>query len=423
MTSELKPREGQTAVLALILLVTLFNYMDRQVLSVLLGPISKDLGLSDTQIGLIAGLPFALLYAFSGLPFSRIADRCHRPKLIALAVAGWSLATVACGLAYNFLSLFLLRMGVGIGEGAGTPASHSVLADYVSPERRAFAASLLTVAAAIGGTLGYILGGSFVEYYGWRLAFVFVGGPGMLVAALVYWMLPEKRTNPSIPKLSNIFGSETLQTIKRLWSLRSFRLLVLGFTLCYLVAMGIGQWAAVFASRAYGLGEGQIGLSLGLASGLPPLGGAVVGGFAADRLAKNDVRWLLLLPALCSIAMLPGMLGFILIPSWSLALLALGLAAFSSGAFMGPVFASIYALAGSTQRATGIALVAIFTNILGMGFGPILVGALSDVLAPSLGHSALQISLVAVTILLIPSALALFFAAQRLPADIKASTL
>jgi MFS family permease len=166
-----------------IFLVMVFNYMDRAILSVLLEPISRDLHLNDAALGLLAGLPFAVLYALVGVPFARVADVGNRRLLIAGSVAVWSVATAACGLATGFASLFMLRVLVGIGEGAGTPAAHSALADNVSTSQRALAASLFTLAATVGGFLGYALGGVLAGEFGWRFAFIAIGAPGVLVAA------------------------------------------------------------------------------------------------------------------------------------------------------------------------------------------------------------------------------------------------
>jgi MFS family permease len=405
------------ASMAVLFLVMAFNYMDRAVISVLLEPISRDLALSDSALGLLAGLPFAVLYALMGLPFARVADVGNRTTLIAAAVATWSLATAACGLAMGFTSLFLLRVLVGIGEGAGTPATHSALADNLPNEKRAFGAGLFVVAAAVGQLFGMAGGGLVADHFGWRVAFAVIGLPGLIVAALVLWLVPERRTAPRWPRLNEVFGSEAIAVLARIGARPTFPLLVVGFTLLYLMQNGVVQWSAVLVVRQLGLTMTEVGLGLGLASALPGLVGGFLGGLLGSAMSKRHISWLLIIPAICTLLIFPATLLFVVSEVWVVSLAAMAAMAFVGSLAMGPLFAGIYCLASSNERATVVALVAVFTNVVGAGGGPFLVGALSDLLSGASGADALRNACALVSALALPAALLLYLAARRLNSD------
>lgn len=408
----------RTMVVTVLLMVMIVNYMDRAVITVLLEPIGKDLGLSDSTLGLLAGLPFAILYAFAGIPFARVADYGDRRLLIAAAVALWSIATAACGLATGLWLLFLMRVFVGIGEGAGTPAFHSAMIDHLPQSRRSLAAGLFALAGILGGMLGLMLGGVWAETFGWRWAFVFVGAPGLVIALLVLRFVPELRQSPRWPSWSEIVGAEARAVIGRLWRTPTFRLLVPAFTLSYGVGNAVSAWSAVFLARTFGRNIAEIGTMLGLVMMLPAAIGSVLGGSLGGLLSgRGGIGWLLRVPALSCLAMLTCFLAFAFLGSWTQSLVALAMAAFAQGLYMGPVFAAIYSLARSSNRATVVASVALFTNVIGLGLSPLAVGLLSDWLASHLGARSLQYALAGITTLLLPAAALFFLAARRLHLD------
>lgn len=416
-TSKLPWRRHPAAVMTALFVVMVFNYMDRAVMTVLLEPIGRDLGLADSALGLLAGLPFAVLYALIGLPFARVADVANRKILIATAVAVWSVATVACGMATGFASLFLMRVMVGVGEGVGTPATHSAMSDNVPVTLRSMAAGLFVVAATLGALLGYVLGGVLSEYFGWRVAFAVVGAPGLLVALLVLWLVPETRPAPRLPRLAEVFGSEARYVIGRLWRLPTFKFLVAGFTLSYFVQMGIAQWTPVFVSRQIGLSGAEIGVGIGVMSSVPMAVAGVIGGMIGGALAKRNIAWLLRLPGVACLLLFPACISFVLAPNWDQMLWATAAIYFLSGIYMGPLFAAIYSIARSDNRATVVALVAIFTNIIGAGLGPFVIGLTSDLLVPIYGADSLKYALAGVATLLLPAALFFILAAPKLAAD------
>lgn len=411
-------RHGPFAVMTVLLLVMVFNYMDRAVITVLLEPIGRDLGLSDSALGLLAGLPFAILYALAGVPFARVADIGDRRLLIAASVALWSLATAACGLATGLWSLFLMRVLVGVGEGAGTPAIHSAMTDHVPMSRRSLAAGLFVLAGMTGGMLGFMLGGVLAEAYGWRWAFVLVGAPGLAVALLVLRFVPELRQAPRWPCWDEVAGTEARATFRRLWRLPTFRLLVPAFTLSYGVGNAVSSWSAVYLAREFGRDIGEIGAMLGLVALAPAAAASVLGGVLGGQLGRRyGTGWLLRIPAWSCLALLPCYLAFVFLGSWTQILAALGLGSFAAGLYMGPVFAAIYSLARSSDRATVVAMVALFTNVIGLGLSPLAVGLLSDQLVGTFGHDSLRYSIAAVTTLLFPAAALFFLAARHIERD------
>jgi len=401
-----------------IFIVTVFNYMDRSIISILLDDIAKEFSMSDFEIGVLSGLPFALFYAIVGLAFARVADYSNRRYLIAIAVAVWSLATAACGLATGFGMLLALRVCVGIGEGAGTPASHSILAETVPADRRAAAASILTLAGALGGLLGYSGAGAIADQLGWRAAFVVVGLPGLLVAFMAYLMIPEPRVAPRIPSLSELLGDDAIDVAKKLLSLPSFRNIIVGFTIVYFVQMGISQWTPIFLIRSFGVTLTQVGLYVGFISAGAMAVGTIIGGVIGDRLAKIDVSWYLRIAALCGLAMAPCYLAFIFSDSFQVALFFLLLSSFLSGIYFGPLFASLYAIAGADRRATAVALSLLTTNIIGLGIGPLFIGSLSEIFSPIEGKDALSFAMAISSIALPIGSWFLFRGSRSLRHDI-----
>lgn len=416
-TSSLTLPSANSRIIAVILVVTVLNYLDRSILPILLHDIAEDLNLRDTQLGLLAGLPFALMYALAGLPSARVADAWHRPRLITIAVSGWSLATAACGLAAGFWSLFVARVCVGIGEGLGTPATHSILAERAPPTRLAGAASLFTLAGAVGAWIGYAGGGALADLWGWRAACAIVGLPGLAVAALVISTVPESRKAPRLPSLTEVAGKQALTVIRDLWGRHAYRLLVAGFALLYFVQTGVEQWLAVYAIRTFNVSAGEVGLILGTYSAAAMAIGTLAGGWVGNRLASIGRRWLLNLPALFVLASLPCYVAMLLAES-IIVLGALGaVAAFLAGALFGPLLAALYGLADGQERATAVAFCLLVVNLLGQSLGPLLVGVLSDAWQASLGAGSLRAALMTIVAVLLPSSLLFALAARRLERD------
>lgn len=403
--------------IAALFVITVFNYMDRSLIAVLLEDIKNDFALGDIQIGVLSGLPFALLYALVGIPFARVADIGNRRYLVAAAVAMWSLATVGCAFAVGFLSLFMWRVFVGIGEGAGTPATHSIMADAYDPTRRSAGAALLTLAAAAGGFLGFGAGGLIASELGWRAAFVIIGAPGLLVAFFALRALPEPRSKPRLPSMSETFGGEALGIFRVLLGRRAFLLLLIAFSIEYFVQMGVLQWLAVYLIRTYDTTTGEAGLIVGTFSSLSLAVGGLAGGFIGNWLAPRNLAWLLRISSLCCLLSLPCYVGLLVSPHLALTIGLIVASSTITGILFAPTFAAIYGLSGGQARATAVALVALFTNIVGMGLGPFAVGILSESFRAPAGEDALQWALLVVSSLMLPAAIMFYLASRRIAHD------
>jgi len=379
-------------VLGVFMLGNAFNFLDRQILSLLIDPIKADLGVSDTAMGFLTGPIFTLFYTFAGVPLARLADRGSRVVLMSWAIALWSALTAASGLARSFAQLALARIGVGVGEATITPCTHSMVADYFPLRQRARALSLLSVGANLGIVLGLPVGGYVAEHYGWRAAFLAAGLPGLGVAALIALTVREPARGQSEGLAG---GSDEPQpfgdVLRYLWARRSFRWVSLGASLQALYGYAFLVWGPTFLSRVHGLDATEIGLSFGLVMGVGGGLGAFLGGASCDRLSPRDSRWFAWVPSVTALAMLPFALIFLHLPQ---AALWLYVPAVVLGNFYAPIgYALAQGLAAVRMRGTAAALLLLIVNLIGLGIGPQLVGSLNDALAPRFGDAAIRWSL------------------------------
>ena len=298
-------------VLGLLFVVYIFNFIDRQILAILLDPIKAELGVSDTAMGFLTGFAFAIFYTVAGIPIARLADRGNRRSIIAVGLAVWSLMTAVCGLAQNFLQLALARIGVGVGEAAASPPSHSLISDYFPPERRATAISIYNSGITFGVMLGFLIGGWINEFFNWRVAFMVVGLPGVVLAVVVRLTIREPpRGHSEVGPVDTT--TDTLGDVARfLLGLRSFRLFAIGTGLAAFSAYGFGAWVPAFLGRVHGMGSGEIGTWVGLENGIGGAVGAILGGVLADRLGRRDPRWYLWIGVLGMLAYIPFVLLFL----------------------------------------------------------------------------------------------------------------
>jgi predicted MFS family arabinose efflux permease len=381
-------------VLGVFVLANAFNFLDRQILSILIDPIKAELAISDRAMGFLTGTAFALFYTVAGIPLARLADRGSRVALMSWGMALWSALTVASGLARSFAQLALARIGVGIGEASVTPCTHSMVSDYFPPERRARALSLLSVGANLGIVLGLPIGGLVAERHGWRAAFLAAGAPGLVIAALIRLTVREPARGQSEgldagAARAGSFG----EVLGYLWARRSFRWISLGASLQALYGYAFLGWGPTFLGRVHGLSTAEIGLGFGLVMGLGGGLGALCGGAACDRLSTRDARWFGWLPALTALAMLPFALAFLHLPRAWLLLYA---PAVILGNFYAPIgYALAQGLAQIRMRGTAAALLLLIVNLIGLGLGPQLVGSLNDLLAARFGDLAIRWSLTA----------------------------
>lgn len=386
---------GVRATLWILLVVYVFNFIDRQIVNILAEPIARDLKLSDTQIGLMTGLAFALFYTVLGVPIARYADRptTSRPRLIALALAMWSGMTALCGVAQNYTQLLLARIGVGVGEAGCTPAAHSLISDIVPKERRASALAFYALGIPIGTLLGMIIGGQLADAIGWRRAFVVVGLPGIALALVVVWLLKDPRRNGmkfAHATAAPLSGGATLSAI---FGSRALVLLMIAASLAAFLSYGKTTWATIFFQRTHDLSPGEVGLYFGLVSGGSAILGTWLGGMIADRWGANNRRHVLTAPALGLVLAAPlAYLGYSA-PTWQSALVILALPTLLNSLYYGPTYSAVQGLVAPQARAMAAAVLLFFQNLIGLGLGPLFFGMLSDLLKPEYGEDSVQIVL------------------------------
>jgi predicted MFS family arabinose efflux permease len=370
-------------LLALLTGILMFNFVDRFALGVVLEQIKRDLQLSDTELGFLTGLAFALFYSVMGIPIARWADRGNRVTIISLATALWSIAVACCGAAGSFLQLLLVRMSVAVGEAGGFPPSLSLISDYFDRAERPRAMSIYTLGAPLSAITGYFLAGWLSERYGWRGMFVWIGLPGVIAAVIAWSFLKEPRrmpaTDASRPAADGMAEPATLsQVCATLWANVTFRHLLLCNSIAFFFIYGITQWQPTFFIRSYGLSNSQIGTLFAAVYGLGGLIGTCLGGLFVSRFASRNERLQL---ASIAVALLgSGLLGcgIYLGGSPYTAFSLLGLAAILQYSINGPLYAVLQTVVPPNMRAVSVALVMFFANLIGMGLGPLATGALSD---------------------------------------------
>ena len=394
-------------VLSALLIVYIFNFIDRTIVNILTEPIKLSFGLEDWQMGLLGGPAFAVLYTFLGLPIARVAERKNRVMIIALAVAVWSLFTALCGFAMSFMMLFLFRVGVSIGEAGCTPPAQSLIADYFKPSRRATAVSIYALGVPLGGMLASIFGGQIAgmqgadfgawiasiglgglfgnldwsQVEGWRIAFVVVGVPGLLLSLIVWRSIkepPRGYTDPAA--LQGLEKASFKESLALLLKKPAYRHVVMGATLASFVGYGVGQFTTSFLIRTHELSIQTASLLFGIILGVMAAIGVFSSGWLSDRLAKRYPNALSWLPALGMAASVPlYAFGFLSDSLW-LAMPPLMIAAMIHYYYLGPMYAVSGGVVDSRMRATSVAITLFVVNLLGYGLGPPLIGALSTFL-------------------------------------------
>ena len=391
-------RAGVIWSVGLLTLVSFFNYMDRMVLAVLLEPIKHELSLSDSQLGLLTGLAFAALYATLGLPLARFADRASRVKLLAVCLGLWTVMTAATGFARSYPQLFLARMGVGVGEAGCVPAAHSLIGDYLPPERRALGISFFQAGGLAGLSAGLMLTGILADQFGWRTALMVVGLSGAPLSLLILATLREP------PRRGHVVASKEepgLRAVAALLRRPALLHLVLALSIGGFGTYGISQWLATFFIRVHGLSLTQIGVWSGISSGAGGVLGVLAGGLIATRLVIRDRRWELWVPAIAYAGSAPLYALVFLSPSPWFAIGVKFFAALLSASGGGVALSAIQSFAEPNRRATAVALVLFLSALLGLGLGPLAVGMMSDAFAPSLGSQSLRYALLISTAALV----------------------
>ncbi|MBL9009588.1 MAG: MFS transporter [Alphaproteobacteria bacterium] len=410
--------------LGVLLAIYTLNFLDRQIVTILAEPIRNDLGLKDWQLGMMTGFAFALLYTVMGIPIARYAERANRPFIIATATAVWSLFTVFCGMATNFVQLILARVGVGIGEAGCTPPAHSLISDYVPKEKRASAMAFYHLGTPLGSLLGLVMGGLAADLWGWRTAFLIAGVPGIVMAVVAFTTLKEPRRD--LPRVT-ASGPSLADALRELAAKRTFWCLAVAAALIAFNGYGSAAFIGSFFFRNHA-GEltelaasiglqpiGFLGLVLGLSGGIAGMFGTWFGGWIADWLGREDLRAHMVVPAVAGLAAIPIYVAGLLLDSAVAAIVVLTIPTILASLWYGPVYSSVQGLVRPQTRATASAILLFIINLIGLGLGPLGIGMLSDVLAGPYGMGAgegIRWSLIIFSLLGLFAA-ALFWIARR----------
>jgi len=371
-------QDGRGLVLAVLVLAYTFNFIDRTIISTIGQAIKEDLALTDTELGLLGGLAFAVFYTLLGIPIARLAERFNRVNIIAAATAVWSLFTALCGMAQNYWQLMVMRVGVGVGEAGLSPPAHSLISDLYPPEKRATALSIYSLGIPLGVMFGAAAGGWIAEHLSWRYAFLLVGLPGLLVAVAVKVLVREPPRGrwdaggaaaapPAFTRvLARLFGN---------WGLIH---MLAGVTLVSMAAYGVNQYSAAYFIRTFGLSYSTVGVVFGLVVGVSTGIGTLLGGAITDWAGRRSVRWYALAPAIGVGLAFPMYFWAYSAPMWQWAAWILVLPGILHFTYVGPSFAVVQNAVEPRMRATAAAILLFVVNFVGLGIGPPLCGWMID---------------------------------------------
>jgi len=361
-----------------LLAVSTFNFADRAILSVLAQPIKEDLELTDTHLGMLQGVGFAILYSVLGIPLGWLAERVSRKGLIAACFAAWSLMTAACGMAASFIALLLARVGVGIGEAGLQPANASLLADHFKANRRASVLAIVMLGSPIGFLLGQSVGGWVAAEWNWRVAFFALGVPGLIAAAIVWLTLREPPRGLAEGSVSKAKPPPLLEVIRHLWSMRTFRHLLIGSTIAGFALNAVAQFVLPLYLRGFELPLALVGALFGTVAFTSNGIGMLLGGFGFDHLSRRDPRWSLWGPAIMLVLAVPLYCGaFATRNPWT-SMMLIWFANLVLISYFAPTTATMQNIVGPRMRATTVALSAVVGGLFGAGLGPTALGMASD---------------------------------------------
>lgn len=395
MESSTKPQSLRRSYFVVAMLggVYSLNFLDRQLLSILAEPVKADLALSDTQLGLLSGLAFALFYSIFGIPVAWLADRSNRKRIVAGACALWSLFTIGCGMAQSFTQIALARVGVGIGEAGGSPPSYSIIADYFPPEKRGGAMALYSLGVPLGTTAGAALGGWIASQYGWRSAFISIGLFGIFFAALVAVTVREPRrgTFDAAPGEHE----PLLTTLKTFAADKTLRYAALGAGFSAFVGYAMLSWTPALLMRTKGMSLTEIAIYYSIVSGAAATVGTLLSGYLVDRFAMRNRRIYGLVPAAAFFVSIPFYVAGVYVSSWGLALLLMSVPFAFYAAYLPPTLAVVQNRVAPTQRSTASSILLLMLSLIGLGGGPVFIGTISDAVASGGSAQSLQVAMFA----------------------------
>jgi MFS family permease len=408
-----RPATPRGIVLAMLLLVYIFNFLDRQILSILAQPVKADLGLDDGQLGMLGGFAFALLYSTLAIPLAMLADRTSRSWVIAVSLGVWSAFTALCGTAQHFTSMFLYRLGVGVGEAGGVAPSYALIADAYPAERRARALSIYSLGIPLGSAGGALLGGYIAQTVEWRTAFLVVGLLGLAIAVPFKLLVRDPpRVAPAkdqVP-LSRVFGILAAKP--------SFWLLAFGAAAGSMCGYGVAFWLPSMILRSFQLDLAQVGQFFGGLALTGGVAGILFGGWLGDRLGQRNRKWYALAPAICYVLGLPLFVAGVLAQSWQAAFLLFLVPQALVYVWLGPVLTAVQHLVPPQMRATASASFLLINNLIGLGLGSWVIGLLSKQLTPAYGAAdGLRYAIAGGLCLYLVAGILMALASRRLAAD------
>jgi len=406
--------------LLLLLLTYVFNYVDRNIINVLIEPIKNEFGVSDTALGLVSGLLFALFYAVMGLFMGRLSDKYNRSKLMGIYCVSWSALTMLCGTAVTFAHLAFSRIGVAITEAGSAPTSLSMIADLYPPRRRSFAIGVWSIGSHIGALIGMGFGGWIAFQYGWRTAFFVVGLPGIALGILIYLTVKE----PVRGQWDNVKNSDSnahqesiFKNVKLLLKNKTYAGICLGCAVAALQAYSVGIWGASFLIRSHGMTVQSAGLLLGLIAVAGAMLGTIFSGWLTDHLVAKNSGWQIGVPALGLLIATPAGVAYFLWPTGTL--FQIGATAIPTAAifavihgffttwWIAPNMSAVSQLIPSNNRSFANAFFLLAFTLAGMGVGPIVVGVLSDLFESTYQIEALRYAMVTIVMTAFVSAVIL----------------
>jgi predicted MFS family arabinose efflux permease len=380
---------NRTYVLVIMTLIYVVNYLDRQILAILMPQIKVEFGLNYKEIGYLIGPAFAVVYAILGVPLAVIADRANRRNIIAASLAVFSVMTVFSSFARGFWSMALARFGTGIGEAGTGPSINSVIADLYAPAERATALSFYTAGLNIGLLVAFFGGGWISDHYGWRVAIVSAGVPGLLLTLLLLFTVREPKRG-LIEALPDMAPPSFVSVVKYLWAQRSFRWMAIGTSFSSFGGYAGIAFIPTFLKISHHMTQAEVGVALALLTGVGGAIGTYLAGVFADRYGARDVRWNMYVPIIATFVAIPFGPVFYLVPSTAIALASAIIPVMMGAAYVGPAYAMAQGLVPLRMRARSVAILLLILNIIGLGLGPPVVGAVADFLQPTFGADALR---------------------------------
>lgn len=416
------PRDKASAsyrayVMFILVVVYTFNFIDRQIIGILAVPIKADLALTDTQLGLMGGLAFALFYTALGIPIAMLADRSNRIWIMAIALTLWSAMTAICGTVQNFWQLFLARLGVGVGEAGGVAPAYSLISDYFPPQQRARALSIYSFGIPIGSALGIVFGGIIASKIDWRYAFFAVGIAGIIIAPIFKLTVAEPERGQFDPNYTKTSPPALRDIIRKLTHKPSFWIMSFGAACSSMMGYGLFFWLPSFFVRSYGISLIDASLFYGAILLVGGLAGIWLGGSLADRFGADRRGAYVVIPAVAFVATVPFYVFAILSPNLTTTFFAMLIPTAMGLVWLGPVLAAIQHVVPPNMRATASAIFLFINNLIGIGVGTVAIGILSDNLQAQYGDDSLRYAILAGTSFYVLAAMLFFLSAKYLKND------